>query len=128
MDQGKPQVIIYYSHFLIYYGIIEIGYSFIVLQRGTPRSRQSTVASLGPGSSPTYNGIHTASHHWNVPGRPRIPPSLEAKFCKEAPPEVVNLLWLRLVLAPPLLITVSILLLIIGMFLGVQGFHRLWKP
>ncbi|XP_072929431.1 scavenger receptor class B member 1-like [Epargyreus clarus] len=48
--------------------------------------------------------------------------------CEEAPPEVISLLRLRIVIAPPLVITVEVLLFFIGMFLGVQGFHRIWKP
>lgn len=50
------------------------------------------------------------------------------QFCTEPPPQIVNLLRLRLVIAPPLLITVEVLLFIIGFILGVQGFHRIWKP
>ncbi|XP_045767520.1 scavenger receptor class B member 1-like [Maniola jurtina] len=49
-------------------------------------------------------------------------------YCREAPSEVINLLWLRLVLAPPLIITVAVLLLVVGMILGIQGFYRIWRP
>ncbi|XP_049870503.1 scavenger receptor class B member 1-like [Pectinophora gossypiella] len=49
-------------------------------------------------------------------------------YCEEPPPEIVSILRLRFVIAPPLLITVEVLLLVIGMILGAQGFHRIWKP
>ncbi|XP_047531642.1 scavenger receptor class B member 1-like [Vanessa atalanta] len=49
-------------------------------------------------------------------------------YCKEPPPEVLYLLNLRLVIAPPLVITLEVILFIVGLFLGVQGGHRLWKP
>ncbi|KAJ2947227.1 hypothetical protein O0L34_g16937 [Tuta absoluta] len=49
-------------------------------------------------------------------------------FCKEPPPEVVSILRLRFVIAPPLVITIEVLLFIAGVILGAQGFHRIWKP
>ncbi|XP_023948472.2 scavenger receptor class B member 1 isoform X2 [Bicyclus anynana] len=48
--------------------------------------------------------------------------------CKEAPSEVINLMWFRFVVAPPLLITVTVVLLLVGIVLGAQGFHRIWRP
>ncbi|XP_045535142.1 scavenger receptor class B member 1 [Papilio machaon] len=49
-------------------------------------------------------------------------------FCKEAPPEVIQLLRLRFVIAPPVVLTVQILLFIIGTFFAIQGAYRIWKP
>ncbi|CAG5033942.1 unnamed protein product [Parnassius apollo] len=49
-------------------------------------------------------------------------------FCKEAPPNVIELLRLRFVIAPPLVITIEVLLFIIGVFFSLQGFYRMWKP
>lgn len=49
-------------------------------------------------------------------------------YCKEPPPEVLNLLRLRFVIAPPLVITLEVILFLIGMFLGVQGAYRFWRP
>ncbi|CAH0724036.1 unnamed protein product, partial [Brenthis ino] len=49
-------------------------------------------------------------------------------YCKQPPPEVTKLLFLRLVIAPPLMITLEVVLFVIGLGLGVQGFHRIWKP
>lgn len=41
---------------------------------------------------------------------------------------ILNLLTLRLVIAPPLIITIEVLLFCIGVFLGVYGFYKTWKP
>lgn len=41
---------------------------------------------------------------------------------------MTKLLFLRLVIAPPLFITLEVALFIVGLGLGVHGFHRLWKP
>ncbi|CAG9580192.1 unnamed protein product [Danaus chrysippus] len=49
-------------------------------------------------------------------------------YCKSPPSDIVTLLRLRLVIAPPLVIALEVVLLILGMFLGIQGFHRIWKP
>ncbi|XP_045449356.1 scavenger receptor class B member 1-like [Melitaea cinxia] len=49
-------------------------------------------------------------------------------YCKEPPPEVLNLLRLRFVIAPPLVITLEVILFLIGMFFGVQGAYRFWRP
>ncbi|CAH2085949.1 unnamed protein product [Euphydryas editha] len=49
-------------------------------------------------------------------------------YCKEPPPEVLQLLRLRLVIAPPLVITLEVILFLVGMFLGVQGAYRFWRP
>nr|XP_049692814.1 scavenger receptor class B member 1 [Helicoverpa armigera] len=49
-------------------------------------------------------------------------------YCKEPPPDVVTLLRLRLVIGPPLVITLEVILFLIGLVLGVQGAHRIWKP
>ncbi|CAH2040128.1 unnamed protein product, partial [Iphiclides podalirius] len=49
-------------------------------------------------------------------------------YCKEAPPEVMQLLRLRFVIAPPLVITIEVLLFLIGAFFAVQGSYRIWKP
>ncbi|XP_050349575.1 lysosome membrane protein 2-like [Nymphalis io] len=49
-------------------------------------------------------------------------------YCKQPPPEVLYLLRLRLVIGPPLVITLEVILFIVGMFFGIQGGHRLWRP
>ncbi|XP_073953058.1 scavenger receptor class B member 1-like [Choristoneura fumiferana] len=49
-------------------------------------------------------------------------------YCKEAPEDVLYLLRLRFVIAPPLVITVEVLLFVIGFILGVQGAFRLIRP
>lgn len=50
------------------------------------------------------------------------------QFCKEPPPTVLTLLRLRLVIAPPLIITIEVLLFLIGVYLGIHGFYRTFKP
>ncbi|XP_026727125.1 scavenger receptor class B member 1-like [Trichoplusia ni] len=49
-------------------------------------------------------------------------------YCKQPPADVVSLLRLRLVIAPPLMIVLEIVLFLIGFILGAQGLHRVWKP
>ncbi|CAG9120558.1 unnamed protein product [Plutella xylostella] len=49
-------------------------------------------------------------------------------YCREAPPEVLSLLRLRFVIAPPLVITATVLLFLAGAVLGAQGFYRLLRP
>ncbi|XP_063540133.1 lysosome membrane protein 2-like [Cydia strobilella] len=49
-------------------------------------------------------------------------------YCKEPPAEVIQLLRLRLIIAPPVVITIEVLLFLIGFFLGVQGAYRLMRP
>lgn len=48
--------------------------------------------------------------------------------CKSPPPDVIKLLRLRLVIGPPLFITIVVLLFTAGVILGVQGFYRVWRP
>ncbi|GBP51636.1 Scavenger receptor class B member 1 [Eumeta japonica] len=48
-------------------------------------------------------------------------------YCKSPPPEIIDILRLRFVIAPPLIITVEVLLFLAGFLLGVQGFYRLFK-
>lgn len=50
------------------------------------------------------------------------------QYCKEPPALVVNILRLRFVIAPPLLIAFEVLLFIAGLILGAQGTHRMFKP
>lgn len=50
------------------------------------------------------------------------------QYCKEPPAVIVNILRLRLVIAPPLLITIIVLLFVVGLVLGAQGAHRILKP
>ncbi|XP_061704375.1 scavenger receptor class B member 1-like isoform X2 [Cydia pomonella] len=49
-------------------------------------------------------------------------------YCKEPPADVIQLLRLRLIIAPPLVITIEVLLFLVGFFLGVQGAYRLIRP
>ncbi|XP_053605561.1 scavenger receptor class B member 1-like [Plodia interpunctella] len=49
-------------------------------------------------------------------------------YCNEPPPEVVNLLKLRFLVAPPLFIAIEVLLSIVGLILSVQGCYRILKP
>ncbi|XP_026330445.1 scavenger receptor class B member 1-like [Hyposmocoma kahamanoa] len=49
-------------------------------------------------------------------------------YCTEPPAMIVNILRLRFVIAPPLLITFEVLLFIVGLILGVQGTLRILKP
>lgn len=50
------------------------------------------------------------------------------QYCKEPPAVVVNILRLRFVIAPPLVITIEVLLFVVGLILGAQGTHRILKP
>lgn len=50
------------------------------------------------------------------------------QFCKAPPSDVVTLLRLRLIYAPPLVITLNVILFAIGLVLAAQGLHRIWKP
>lgn len=50
------------------------------------------------------------------------------QYCKEPPATVANILRLRFVIAPPLLITIEVLLFIVGIILGGIGTHRILKP
>lgn len=50
------------------------------------------------------------------------------QVCREAPAIVVNILRLRFVIAPPLLITIEVLLFVVGFILGGQGIRRILKP
>ncbi|XP_028175593.1 scavenger receptor class B member 1-like [Ostrinia furnacalis] len=49
-------------------------------------------------------------------------------YCKEPPPPVLTLLQLRLVIAPPLIITIEVLLFLVGAYLGIHGFYRTCRP
>ncbi|KAJ8724661.1 hypothetical protein PYW08_016135 [Mythimna loreyi] len=49
-------------------------------------------------------------------------------FCEAPPSDVVTMLRLRLIYAPPLVITLEVVLFIIGLVLALQGLHRVWKP
>lgn len=50
------------------------------------------------------------------------------QYCNEPPSLVLNILRLRFVIAPPLLITIEVLLFVVGLILGVQGTRRILKP
>lgn len=50
------------------------------------------------------------------------------QFCDGPPPEILSLLRLRFTIAPPLVITLTVLLFIAGLVLTLQGLHRIWKP
>ncbi|CAH0398991.1 unnamed protein product [Chilo suppressalis] len=49
-------------------------------------------------------------------------------YCKEPPPEILSLLRLRLVIGPPLIITIEVLLFVIGFTIGIVGFYRFLRP
>ncbi|CAF4817980.1 unnamed protein product [Pieris macdunnoughi] len=49
-------------------------------------------------------------------------------YCDEPPPEVVALLRMRFLFAPPLVLTLEILLIVIGSALVIHGVYRLWYP
>ncbi|XP_068624491.1 scavenger receptor class B member 1-like [Battus philenor] len=49
-------------------------------------------------------------------------------YCNEAPKEVINLLWLRLVIAPPLVLAIQVALFLLGTLVTAQGAYRIWKP
>lgn len=51
-----------------------------------------------------------------------------ALYCNQPPSEVTSLLRLRLLYAPPLIITLEVILIIVGLVLAGQGLHRIWKP
>lgn len=48
--------------------------------------------------------------------------------CKQPPSDVITLLRLRLLYAPPLMITLEVIMIIAGLVLAGQGLHRIWKP
>lgn len=50
------------------------------------------------------------------------------QFCDGPPPEIQSLLHLRFIIAPPLVITLTVLLFLAGLILTLQGLHRVWKP
>ncbi|KAG6448200.1 scavenger receptor class B member 1 [Manduca sexta] len=70
------------------------------------------------------------------PGNPIINPLKDkvlpilwlSMYCDHTPPEVITLLRLRLVIGPPLIITIEVVLFITGLCLGIHGFYRVWKP
>ncbi|XP_048003329.1 scavenger receptor class B member 1-like [Leguminivora glycinivorella] len=49
-------------------------------------------------------------------------------YCKEPPADVIELLRLRLIIGPPVVITIEVLLFLVGFCLGVQGAYRLMRP
>ncbi|KAF9408617.1 hypothetical protein HW555_011754 [Spodoptera exigua] len=51
-----------------------------------------------------------------------------ALYCNQPPSEVTSLLRLRLLYAPPLIVTLEVILIIVGLVLAAQGLHRIWKP
>ncbi|KAF9823767.1 hypothetical protein SFRURICE_000010 [Spodoptera frugiperda] len=51
-----------------------------------------------------------------------------ALSCKQPPSDVTTLLRLRLLYAPPLMITLEVIMIIAGLVLAGQGLHRIWKP
>ncbi|KOB71099.1 Scavenger receptor class B, member 1-like protein, partial [Operophtera brumata] len=60
-------------------------------------------------------------------GNPITKP-LKDKYCDGPPSEILSLLRLRFIIAPPLVITLTVVLFVAGLVLTLQGLHRIWKP